>query len=146
MQLTRYTDYGLRILIFLAIQPEGRLSSIDEVCGTFDLPHNHINKIVHQLGKLGWVTTRRGKGGGIMLGLPAEAINLGEVVHSLEGKMQLIDCAEPLCQLLPVCQLKGVLAEAVEAFLSTLCRHSLADLIRNTPAIRHQLSIPLLNL
>ena len=146
MQLTRYTDYGLRILIFLALQPEGRRSSIEEVCATFDLPHNHINKIVHQLGKLGWVSTRRGKGGGISLGLPPEAINLGEVIQSLEGTMHLVECGSPLCQLLPVCRLKGVLAEAVEAFFASLCRHSLADLIRNSTAIRQQLAIPLLNL
>ena len=143
MQLTRYTDYALLILILLAVQPEGRLSSIEEVCSTFDLPRNHINKIVHRLGQLGWVTTRRGKGGGIALGLPAEAINLGEVVQSLEA-LQLIECGTPWCQLLPVCGLKGVLAEAVEAFVSALCRHSLADLIRDQPAIRQQLRIPLL--
>lgn len=96
------------------------------------------------MGKLGWVSTRRGKGGGISLGLPPEAINL--VIQSLEGTMQLVECGSPLCQLLPVCRLKGVLAEAVEAFFASLCRHSLADLIRNSTAIRQQLAIPLLNL
>lgn len=129
MQLTRFTDYGLRILIYLAVLPEGRLASIEEVCQAFDLPRNHINKIVHLMGRLGWVLTRRGKGGGICLALPPEAINLGEVVLALEGHRPLIDCEQPSCALLPVCRLKGVLAEAMEAFAVALSRHTLDSLV-----------------
>jgi len=129
MQLTRFTDYGLRILIYLAVQPAGRLASIEEVCQAFDLPRNHINKIVHLMGRLGWVLTRRGKGGGICLALPPEAINLGEVILALEGQGPLIDCQQPSCALLPVCRLKGVLAEAMEAFAGALSRHTLDSLV-----------------
>ncbi|MGV6807811.1 MAG: Rrf2 family transcriptional regulator [bacterium] len=131
MQLTRYTDYGLRILMYLAVLPPGRLSSINEVCETFDLSRNHVNKIVHQLGKLGLLETRRGKSGGIALRVPQEEINIGKVVSDLESSLTAIDCQKPACRLLPVCRLKGMFSEATLAFIKTLEQYTLADLTRN---------------
>lgn len=129
MQLTRYTDYGLRILMYLAVLPNGRQSSINEVCETFGLSRNHVNKIVHQLGKLGLIQTRRGKSGGIALGMPPEQINIGKVVVDLEASLNIIDCRQPVCRLLPVCRLKGMFAEAATAFVSSLEQYTLADLL-----------------
>lgn len=129
MQLTRYTDYGLRILMYLAVLPDGRQSSINEVCESFGLSRNHVNKIVHQLGKLGLIQTRRGKSGGISLGKPPERINIGKVVVDLEASLNIIDCQKPACRLLPVCRLKGMFAEATRAFVSSLEQYTLADLL-----------------
>lgn len=129
MQLTRYTDYGLRVLTMLAVLPPGRLSSIDEICSTFDISRNHVNKIVHHLGKLGWASTKRGKGGGVGLGCAPERINLGEVVRALESNLQIVDCHSPACQLQPVCRLQGILAGAAQAFMLSLEQYTLADLV-----------------
>ncbi len=129
MQLTRYTDYGLRVLTLLAVLPPGRKTSIDEMCKTFDLSRNHVNKIVHQLGKLGWAATSRGKGGGVTLGQRADLINIAEVVRALEPGMALIDCQKPYCHLAPVCRLQGILAGASRAFIESLGQYTLADLV-----------------
>jgi Rrf2 family nitric oxide-sensitive transcriptional repressor len=131
MQLTRYTDYSLRVLIFLAIQPEGRRSTITEIADRFEISRNHLVKIVHRLGQLGYVTTIRGKGGGLCLGRPAAEINLAEVVRSTESTLDVVDCAEPLCPVAPACELKRVLNRARDAFLEVLAGFTLADLVAN---------------
>lgn len=137
MQLTRYTDYGLRILIYLAAAPEGQSASISEVCDTFDISRNHVNKIVHQLGKEGFIVTQRGKGGGFRLARAPEQIGVGEVVRSLEVNLQPVDCQQPsACILLPSCQLKSVLADAIGAFMAELDNHTLADIVQPADVVR----------
>lgn len=142
MQLTRYTDYGLRVLMYLALLPEGQNASIDTVCQTYGISRNNINKIVHHLGKAGFIRTQRGKGGGITLNRPAQDIGLGDAVRVMESTLTIIDCNKPACTLLPACRLKGALAQAVEAFLSVLDSYTLADL--TAPAaneLRQQLKL-----
>lgn len=130
MQLTRYTDYGLRILMYLAAAPQGYSASISEVCDTFDISRNHVNKIVHQLGKEGFIITQRGKGGGFRLARSPAEIGLGDVVRKLEANLQPVDCLQPSpCVLLPSCQLKRVLADAIGAFMAELDRYVLADMV-----------------
>lgn len=137
MQLTRFTDYGLRTLVYLSVLPQERLASIDEVCQTFDLSRNHVMKIVHKLGQEGYVQTVRGKGGGIRLALPPSVINLGDVVRTLEPNMTPVNCNEPAtCVLLPGCELKNVFADAVDAFLTELDKHTLEDLINPKKVIK----------
>lgn len=131
MQLTRYTDYGMRILIYLALLPENRRASIDEISDIYDVSRNNVNKIVHQLGKAGVIDTKRGKGGGFLLKQPAEKINLGDMVVLMENSLQLVDCKSPACRILPACRLKGVFAEAQQSFLQTLKQYTLADLLKN---------------
>jgi Rrf2 family nitric oxide-sensitive transcriptional repressor len=145
VQLTRYTDYGLRVLTMLAVLPEGRLTSINEICGSFDLSRNHVNKIVHHLGKLGWASTKRGKGGGVGLGCPAEAINLAEVVRALESNLAIVECHSPVCELQPVCRLQGILAAAAKAFMDTLGQYTLADLVVAPEEITQVLKLMPLN-
>ena len=135
MQLTRYTDYGLRVLTLLAVLPPGRKTNIDEICETFDLSRNHVNKIVHQLGKLGWAATSRGKGGGVILGQAADSINIAEVIKALEPSLSLVDCYKPHCHLVPICRLQGMLAEASRAFIECLSQYTLADLVAEPEAI-----------
>lgn len=129
MQLTRYTDYGLRILIYLALKPEGELSSIDEISNVYAISRNNVNKIVHHLGKVQLLKTKRGKGGGFSLHAAPKEINIGDVVQELEGKLDVVECVKPPCRILPACQLKHVLQEATQAFVQVLNQYTLADLI-----------------
>ena len=132
MQLTRYTDYGVRILTYLALLPEGRRASVSEISKVYDISRNHVNKIVHQLAKSGIIDTHRGRGGGFLLNQDPESIKLGDVVRLLENSLQIIDCETPLCRIAPACRLQSILSEATNAFLNTLDRYTLADLVGKT--------------
>ncbi|QFU25050.1 Rrf2 family transcriptional regulator [Shewanella eurypsychrophilus] len=150
MQLTRYTDFGIRTLMYLAIQPEREtLFRISEITEVFELSPNHVSKIVHHLGKLGYLETIRGKCGGFRLGKSPQEINIGQLVRALENSLAPIDCSKPYCRLTPSCQLKGVLAEAVTAYLAVLDQYSLADIASNRESLLKllpELSIPVLEL
>ena len=106
MRLTTFTDIGLRALMYLATRPEGYKSSITEVTEAYDLSRNHVVKVVHQLARAGLIHSIRGKGGGIMLGKPADEIRIGQVVMALEESLQVVDCTKPVCKILPACRLK----------------------------------------
>lgn len=127
MQLTRFTDFGLRVLMYLT-QPE-RIEPVTnaEIAAQFAIPNNHVVKVVNRLGKLGWVTTRRGRGGGISLGVVADQLRLGDVLRGLEESEQLIDCAKPPCALRGGCRLKQALDDGLASFYATMNRHTLAD-------------------
>ncbi|MBL4815920.1 Rrf2 family transcriptional regulator [Shewanella benthica] len=150
MQLTRYTDFGIRTLMYLAIQPDREtLFRISEITQVFDLSPNHVSKIVHHLGKLGYLKTIRGKSGGFRLGKSPKEINIGQLVRVLENSLAPIDCSKPYCRLTPSCQLRGVLAEAVTAYLTVLDQYSLADIVSNNHELVKllpELSIPVLEL
>ncbi|WP_028766641.1 Rrf2 family transcriptional regulator [Shewanella fidelis] len=148
MQLTRYTDYGLRTLMYLALNSEREsLFRISEITEVFDLSANHISKVVHHLGKLGYLQTVRGKSGGFKLAKSASEINIGQVVRSLENSLAPIDCTKPYCLFTPACKLKGVLGEAVNAYLAVLDGYTLEMIVANKPelkALLPDLSIPIL--
>jgi Rrf2 family transcriptional regulator, nitric oxide-sensitive transcriptional repressor len=131
MQLTRYTDYALRVLIYLAHKEE--LATINEISVAYKVSENHLMKIVHGLAKLGYINTLRGKGGGMKLARPADKINLGEVVRNTEETLHVVEClAEEYdgdCCLAPSCRLKGVLQEAHDAFFRHLDQYTIKDLI-----------------
>lgn len=131
MRLTRQTDYSLRVLIFLALQEEGSRVTISEITEHFDIPRNHLVKIVHRLGQLKYLKTLRGKGGGLSLGRSAPDIVIGQVVRDVESTLEVVNCHEPPCPLEVGCVLKGALAEARDAFLAVLDRYTLADLIKS---------------
>ncbi len=128
VQLTKYTDYAFRTLIFLGVQPPAELITITKVSEHFDMPRNHLIKVVHNLGKLGYLETVRGKGGGIRLARPASKISLREIVEAMEEKLEPVNCHKPSCRIVTVCQLRSVLAEAQEAFLAVLGNYTLADI------------------
>lgn len=150
MQLTRYTDYGIRTLMYLAIQPEREsLFRIAEITDVFELSPNHVSKIIHHLGKLGYIQTLRGKSGGFRLATPANEINVGQLVRQLENSLAAIDCSKPYCRFTPACKLKGVLADAVAAYLAVLDQYTLADIVSNQSELRELLSdlnIPVLQI
>ena len=133
MKLTVFTDYNLRVLIYLATSPERR-ATISEICAAFDINENHLTKVVHHLGKCGWIETTRGKGGGVLLARPARKISVGQVVRDAEGEAMPAECfaaEESSCAIVSCCRLKGVLGEAVKAFYAVLDRCTLADITRN---------------
>ena len=124
MQLTRHTDYALRVLIHLAVTPTGR-ATIPEVADTYVLSRNHLMKVVHHLGQGGFITTQRGRGGGFTLARSPDLISLGDVIRHTETDMNLADCGG--CGLRSACGLSGILKAATAAFLTVLDQHSLAD-------------------
>lgn len=128
MQLTSFTDYGLRSLLFLAALPEGERSSIQVVSERFQVPKNHLVKVIHKLSQLNYIKAVRGKNGGICLGRPAEDIIVGEVIRDLEP-LTLIDCSEKSCHITSACRLKIALAAAKSAFLAELDKYTVADML-----------------
>ncbi|HEU5296858.1 MAG TPA: Rrf2 family transcriptional regulator [Burkholderiaceae bacterium] len=137
MKLTAFTDYSLRVLMFLAAEPQRR-ATIAEISAAFGISQNHLTKVVHFLGKRGWVSTVRGKGGGLLLAKPPHAICVGEVVRDTEGAALPAECFSPQgsnCAIVQCCRLQGALAEAVSAFYGVLDRHTLADISRNRKAL-----------
>lgn len=137
MKLTTFTDYSLRVLIYLAAQPEKR-ATISEIARAFDVSENHLTKVVHLLGKNGWLDNMRGKGGGLELAMPPELVGIGTVVRETEGAAVVAECfAEEgsHCSITQICRLRGVLGEAVEAFYEVLDRYTLADLVQNRQSL-----------
>ena len=137
MKLTAFTDYSLRVLIYLAAEP-GRRATIAEIAAAFDVSENHLTKVVHFLGKQGWLANVRGKGGGLGLALAPQSIVIGDVVRATEGEAMPAECFgdEPdRCSIARICRLRGVLKDAVDAFQAVLDRHTLADLVHNQPAL-----------
>lgn len=133
MHLTQHTDYALRVLIYLAVNAD-RLVTIAEVSERFGISRSHLMKIANHLVRDGFVEGLRGKGGGLRLAHAPEAVNVGAVVRSMERGMALVECfgTGSQCLLTPDCRLKGVLGRALEAFLQTLDKVSLAELV-DTP-------------
>lgn len=129
MQLTRYSDYSLRVLIFTSLQGDGERVTISDIADHFQISRNHLLKVVHHLSKLGLLNTTRGKGGGICLGKPASLIRIGDVIRQVEANLEPIDCEEPPCPIQPVCRLKGILNQATQAYLEFLDQFTLADLL-----------------
>ncbi|HEY0825963.1 MAG TPA: Rrf2 family transcriptional regulator [Ramlibacter sp.] len=143
MKLTAFTDYSLRVLIYLAAQP-GQRATIAQIATAFDVSENHLVKVVHFLGKLGWLTNVRGKGGGLELGGPPEQIVVGQVVRATEGNAVVAECFGDSggdCQIAPNCRLRGVLGEAVAAFYAVLDRYTLEDLVNNRQQLARMLFI-----
>jgi Rrf2 family transcriptional regulator, nitric oxide-sensitive transcriptional repressor len=143
MRLTVYTDFSLRVLMFLALKGDG-FATIAEIAKAYRISKNHLMKVVYQLGRAGYVETVRGKGGGLRLGRRPDDIVIGEVVRRTEPDMALVPCFSPdgaSCAILPSCELRDALTGARDAFLSALDGHTLADLVRRRAPLRRLLSL-----
>jgi Rrf2 family nitric oxide-sensitive transcriptional repressor len=141
MRLTTFTDYSLRMLIYVAALRGGR-ATIAEISLAFGVSENHLIKVAHFLGKGGLLANVRGRGGGLELARPAAQIKLGTVVRMTEqGDMpaECFDFQSNTCVLTPHCRLRGVLHDAVTAFYAVLDQHSLEDLVRNRAALSRAL-------
>jgi len=148
MRLTAMTDYALRLLMYVAQQPD-RLCTIAEIAQAYGISEAHLMKVTHQLGVCGWIETVRGKGGGMRLAHKPEAIDLGAVVRLMESDFQLVECLGETsrCVLTGNCVLTGVLNGALERFLEHLHGFTLADLLPAPGAARSPAlgTFPLLN-
>jgi Rrf2 family nitric oxide-sensitive transcriptional repressor len=132
MRLTTFSDYAFRVLIYLGSAPQS-LATIADIAKAYGVSENHLMKVVHQLARLGYVETVRGKGGGMRLARPASEINVGEVLRATEDGFAIVECMGEDggdCRIVRACALKGVLGEATAAFLKTLDAYTLADLVR----------------
>ncbi|MDE2447325.1 MAG: Rrf2 family transcriptional regulator [Gammaproteobacteria bacterium] len=130
MQLKRFTDYALRVMLFVARHSE-RTCTMSEIAAQYDISLEHLRKVVHRLARLGYLKSARGRGGGISLGRDPAAICVGEVVLAMEGDMSIIDCEALACVLLPGCSLKSALGRAGRAFIAALNEVTLADLLND---------------
>jgi Rrf2 family nitric oxide-sensitive transcriptional repressor len=143
MKLSGYSDYALRVLMHAALRTPA-LSTVDEVADAFGISRNHLTKVVHGLALQGFLSTRRGIGGGFTLARPPAEICVGDVIRLTETDETVIDCInrrnQP-CTIFPICRLKGVLAEAAAAFFAVLDRYSLEDLVKRKAAMKDLLGI-----
>lgn len=130
MRITAYTDYSIRVLMYLAVRPDHQ-ARIADIAMAYGISETHLMKVVHQLGLAGDIRTVRGRRGGIRLARPANEINLGTVVRRTEADLNLVPCFESptTCPIASACTLQGVFHEALDAFLAVLDRYTLADLL-----------------
>jgi Rrf2 family nitric oxide-sensitive transcriptional repressor len=138
MRLTAYTDYSLRVLMYVALHPDRR-PTIAEIATRFGVSKNHLMKVVHQLGVSGYVETMRGQGGGLRLARAPDAVGIGELVRRTEPDLAIAPClqaGDTSCVITPACILRRALHEARAAFLAVLDGYSLADLVANPDPLR----------
>lgn len=139
MRLTSFTEYSLRVLLYLGTRPKGQLSSIKEISSIYHISTNHLSKIVYELGKLGLIQTIRGRNGGIRLAKDPEEINIGWVVRQTEEDFHQAACFDESkqgCIISSACRLKSVLSEALNAYLNVLDSYSLQDLLVNQKTLQ----------
>ncbi|MEO1241960.1 MAG: Rrf2 family transcriptional regulator [Pseudomonadota bacterium] len=132
MRLNLQTDYALRLLMHLAVN-EDHLSTIAEVAEQYAISKNHLMKVAHTLGREGVIETVRGRSGGLRLACPASKIVVGRIVRLMEADLALVECFQGganECVITPACRLKGMLGEAVDAFLSILDQYTIENLVR----------------
>ena len=136
MKLTLFTDYAVRVLLYVGTRPE-RLCSIGEIADGYRVSRNHLMKVVNQLSRQGYVESVRGRSGGIRLGRAPEEINLGALIRATEDGFELVDCGR--CLVAPACGVTSVLSEALGAFLAVLDRYTLADMLGRRQELRQLL-------
>ncbi|MDT8410145.1 MAG: Rrf2 family transcriptional regulator [Wenzhouxiangellaceae bacterium] len=130
MRLTQYTDFSVRVLIFLGLHPDRRCT-IQEIAEGYGISRNHLMKVVQQLVSAGFVESARGSGGGLRLAHAPQQINLGEVIREMEPDFGMVECMRPnnQCVITQVCTLPGMLAEATRAYLGVIDQYTLLDLL-----------------
>jgi len=143
MQLTLYTDYSLRVLLYLGLKPR-RMATITDIAQSYGISRNHLVKVVHNLATQGFIHSTRGRGGGITLARPAAEINIGDVVRHTEVSFDLVECFDRernTCPIAAACILKSALYEAQRAFMDVLDRYTLADVLENRDWLRSALKL-----
>ncbi|HVN44398.1 MAG TPA: Rrf2 family transcriptional regulator [Steroidobacteraceae bacterium] len=143
MRLTSFTDYSLRVLMYVAARPQPQ-ATIAEIAASFAVSESHLTKVVHSLGKQGVLVTVRGHGGGLALACPPDRINIGVVVRAAEAEGALVECFDRdtnRCVITSVCALRPVLVQALEAFYGVLGRYTLADITRHRRKLQHMLGL-----
>lgn len=141
MRLSTFSDYSLRVLMYLGVQPN-RLATIAEIAAVHEISESHLMKVVHQLGRNGYVETVRGKGGGMRLGRAPQEIVLGEVIRQTENDLALVECFADgsACRIQSACRLHGILDEALSAMFLVLDGYTLADLLEKPQGLVQAIS------
>ncbi|MGE8560234.1 MAG: RrF2 family transcriptional regulator [Acinetobacter sp.] len=147
MQLNKFTDYALRLLMYIS-RPRDTPYTIAEIAQDLHVSQNHLVKIVHFMGKQDWIITTRGKGGGIRLNAETLNLNLGQIVRILQGSNPIVECNTPPCVLRSNCGLKGILDQALENFYQALDQYRLVDVLdqNSTSKVATLSPISLINL
>ncbi len=142
MQLDKFTDYALRVLMTLAVRAPERVPT-SEIAALFGLSDHHLSKVATQLAREGFVASERGRNGGLILARPADQISIGAVVRAMKRDDPVVECFGPntSCLILPACGLRDPLAEAQEAFFATLDRYTLAEVTRSRSALESLLQV-----
>lgn len=146
MQLTQYTDYSLRVLIYLSQKKSGELATISEIAEFYGISRNHLVKVVHNLATYGFIQTMRGKNGGMCLARPADEINIGEVVRQTEPNFDIAECFNKesnTCVISPICALKSILGDARTSFIQTLDRYTIANALNPQHGLLKKINIRL---
>lgn len=133
MHLSTFTDYTLRVLMYLAVAKD-RLVTTSELAAAYGISQNHLTKVVHQLSRSGLVDSVRGKGGGIRLARQPDEIHLGGVIRASEGHAPIVQCfsaQKNACRIAPACRLNRILAQAFDGLFQALDAYTLADLTSN---------------
>lgn len=141
MRLTAYTDYAMRVLMYLGLT-KGQLVTIQEIADAFGISKNHLTKIVHDLQLAGYIESVRGRSGGIRLGRVPDDIRVGDVIRHCEEDFTLVECFAAKtnqCVIAGPCVLHGVLDEALSAYFDVLDRYSLADLLKRKKGLMRAL-------
>lgn len=143
MQLDKFSDYALRILIALSVSKEGRVSA-SSIAQRYGLSRHHIAKVASELVRGGYVASDRGRGGGLRLARPASDISIGAVLRMIMADTPVVECfgSAPNCAILPACGLRGPLTQAKEAFFVVLDGYSLRDVSQNRTALAELLGTP----
>lgn len=142
MRLSNFTDYSLRVLIYLALKGD-KLSTVAEIAESYKISKNHLVKVVHNLSKLGVIESFKGKGGGLRLKIDPKALNIGKLVRDLENDTKLVECFsdEGECQINGACKLKAALKKAQNSFYLTLEEYYLSDVVSNKSGLSDALSL-----
>lgn len=142
MRLTFSTDYALRLLMLLGLEPD-RLVTIEEAADRFHISKNHLMKVAYQLGQANYLDTVRGRNGGLRLGKAPDQITVGEIVRAMEPDFAVVECEIPTgrCRIKPCCVLRVAMREAVEAFLEKLDQYTLKDLLRPESKLQRLLGV-----
>lgn len=132
MRLSSFSDYSLRVLMYLGVQTD-RLATIAEIAAAHDISRSHLMKVVHQLGCGGYIETLRGKGGGLRLAHEPQEIVIGQVIRHTESDFALVECfgEKTSCRIQGACCLPAILDEALKAMFLVLDGYTLADLLRS---------------
>lgn len=140
MRLTVFTDYALRVLMYLALEPDRRVT-IRDIAEDYGISRNHLTKVVNNLARAGLVNASRGVKGGLMLARPGTEIGVGEVIRVTEEDLALVECFrdDNQCVITPACRLKNIVWQAREAFFEVLDGYTVADLVANQAELRRLL-------
>lgn len=136
MRLSLYTDFSLRLLVYLAGVRDSKPVSAGLIAEKYRVSAHHMHKVAQGLRKLGYVESISGRNGGLRLAVPAESLRVGDVVEAMEGRGHMADCARGPCRLHGACLLKGALDRAERNFLDELRKYTLADVVRGPTVIR----------